>query len=287
MNTRIQLLFLDFLQKYQLILEEDTILLAVSGGIDSIVMCDLFSKISQKFAIAHCNFQLRGQDSEEDEVFVRKLAEDYQVPFFSKRFDTLKYAQKEKISTQMAARDLRYQWFDKLLIANQMTKLATAHHQNDVLETVLLNLTRGTGIAGLHGILPQNKHIIRPLLFLTKEEVLEYAQEHQLKWREDISNQSNKYKRNSIRNEVIPLLKELNPKLEKTFDTSIQKIQASEWMMNEYVLDFKKKSICEKEGQIHIKIIFSLKMYMQVIYFLNASKIISLLIKIVKILYNH
>lgn len=252
MNTRIQLLFLNFLQKYQLILEEDTILLAVSGGIDSIVMCDLFSKTHQKFAIAHCNFQLREQDSEDDEVFVKKLANYYQVPFFSKKFDTLKYADDEKVSTQMAARDLRYQWFDELLINHQMTKLATAHHQNDVLETVLLNLTRGTGIAGLHGILLQNQKIIRPLLFLTKKEILKYAEEHELKWREDISNQSTKYKRNLIRNEVVPLLRELNPNLEKTFNKSIQKIQSGEWMMNEYIIDFKKRAFFEDQDKIYI-----------------------------------
>lgn len=207
---------------------QDAILVAVSGGIDSVVLADLFYQSGYSFGIAHCNFNLRGEESDMDEVFVRELARKYQIPFYSQSFDTPKEAQKRGISTQMAARQLRYDWFAELLRKEAFNFIATAHHLNDLLETALLNLTRGTGIAGLHGIPVKNGNIIRPLLFATRNEIEQYAQSQQITWREDSSNQEDKYTRNLIRHKVIPVLKSINPKLEKTWAHSADKIQSVE-----------------------------------------------------------
>ena len=220
--------FLSFINKHNLIQPSQKVLLAVSGGMDSVVMCDLFSKAKINFVIAHCNFGLRGEESNEDEMFVKKLSIKYKVPFMVTTFQTADFAETEKISIQMAARILRYEWFEKIRREQNCNYIATAHHQNDVLETVLLNLTKGTGIAGLHGIRVKNGHIIRPLLFAEKETVFDYVVENQIIWREDSSNESNKYQRNLIRNEVVPLLKQINPNLENSMSHTVERIAAVE-----------------------------------------------------------
>jgi tRNA(Ile)-lysidine synthase len=220
--------FLSFINKHSLIQPSQKVLLAVSGGMDSMVMCDLFLKAKIDFVIAHCNFGLRGEESNEDEMFVKKLSIKYKVPFMVTTFQTADFAETEKISTQMAARILRYEWFEKIRKEQNCNYIATAHHQNDVLETVLLNLTKGTGIAGLHGIRVKNGNIIRPLLFAEKETIFDYVVENQIIWREDSSNESNKYQRNLIRNEVVPLLKQINPNLENTMQHTVERIAAIE-----------------------------------------------------------
>ncbi|MES2731507.1 MAG: tRNA lysidine(34) synthetase TilS [Bacteroidota bacterium] len=225
--------FLTFINTHQLFSNTDRILLAVSGGIDSIVMSELFHVAKTKgkvadFAMAHCNFGLRGEESDADELFVKKLAKKYKAKFYSENFETQAFADQEKISIQMAARLLRYRWFDALLAREGYQYLATAHHQNDTLETVLLNLTRGTGISGLHGIRNKNGHIIRPIGFADREMIYDFVVEQQLAWREDSSNESNKYHRNLIRNEVVPLLKQINPNLEQTIQQTVEKVQAVE-----------------------------------------------------------
>lgn len=210
---------------------QDKILLAVSGGIDSVVLTDLFSHLRQHYqqvALAHCNFQLRGTASDNDEAFVQQLAQHYDFPFFVTRFETYTLAKVQKGSIQMVARNLRYEWFNKLKEKEGYDYIATAHHQSDTTETVLLNLVRGTGIAGLHGIKQKQGTIIRPLLFASRQEIETYAAENQLKWREDASNKDNKYYRNRLRNEVIPVLKTMNPNLEKTLAQSVEKISAVE-----------------------------------------------------------
>ncbi|MBN8701604.1 MAG: tRNA lysidine(34) synthetase TilS [Bacteroidetes bacterium] len=210
-----------------------TFLLAVSGGIDSVVMCDLFHKLELKFGIAHCNFTLRGNESDGDEVFVKQLAKQYGTPFFSTSFNTTEFAAKEGISTQMAARELRYQWFEKIRQENDFDFICTAHHQNDVVETILINITRGAGIAGLHGILPVANNIFRPLLFTTREEIEAYAHTAQINYRTDSSNHSDYYIRNKIRHHVIPILKEINPSLEHTISESARLLGSIE----QYYLD--------------------------------------------------
>lgn len=198
-------------------------LLAVSGGIDSVVMAHLFHKAGIAFAIAHCNFQLRGQESDQDQAFVREVANQYQVPYYTTAFATQKIQENSGKSIQMVARELRYGWFEELLNNNEKQVLCTAHHLNDNVETVLLNLVRGTTVKGLTGILPVDHRLLRPLLFATKEEIHAYAEQEGLRWREDGSNTLNKYKRNRIRNEVINQLEELNPSFLQTFRNNIER----------------------------------------------------------------
>ncbi|MEA5425673.1 tRNA lysidine(34) synthetase TilS [Arcicella lustrica] len=240
--------FLTFINKQNLIQPSQKVLLAVSGGMDSVVMCDLFSKAKLDFAIAHCNFGLRGEESNEDEMFVKKLSIKYKVPFYVTTFQTTDFSENEKISTQMAARILRYEWFEKIRTQHQFDYIATAHHQNDVLETVLLNLTKGTGIAGLHGIRVKNGHIIRPVLFAEKEGIFDYVVENQIIWREDSSNESNKYQRNLIRNEVVPLLKQINPNLENTIQQTVERITAVEDIF-EQEMEMLRKQITWSDSQ--------------------------------------
>lgn len=219
--------FLTFINDNKIPLQNSHTLLTVSGGIDSVVMADLFYKAGFKASIAHCNFNLRGSESIEDEEFVSKLAIRYQFPFYVKQFYPKALSQEKGISTQMAARDLRYSWFEELRLASMADFIATAHHADDSFETVLLNLTRGTGLAGLRGIAVVNAHLVRPLLFATRDQIVAYALENKIAWREDRSNQSSDYKRNRIRHEVIPVLRRLNPALSETFSVSAQRINAA------------------------------------------------------------
>lgn len=224
------------------------LLLAVSGGLDSVAMLDLMAKVDANITIAHCNFQLRGMDSDEDEVFVRKLADQYGVKCFNRKFDVNAYANINKLSTQMAARALRYNWFMELLTVEKMDWLATAHHQDDHLETILLNLTKGTGIAGLHGILPKNGNLLRPMLCFNRSDLENYAHEMTLQWREDSSNSSDYYQRNYIRHHVVPDLRHINPSVTATMSRNSHLLRQTELLFHEAVELWKSK-ICFKEGE--------------------------------------
>ncbi len=239
--------FLDFISKNNLISREDNVLVAVSGGVDSVVLCHLLHENDFKFAIAHCNFKLRGLESDNDEIFVENLAKTYGVEHFVMSFDTNKYANEHGISTQMAARDLRYAWFDEIMSNNDYNKLVTAHHLNDSLETALFNFVKGTGIAGLRGIKPVQGKVIRPLLFATKEHVLDYAIQHNLEWREDNSNKSIKYHRNYLRNKVIPALKDVNPKIEESFSLTSYRLSSLENLLLSELKRF--NELVRKDGQ--------------------------------------
>lgn len=210
-------------------------LVAVSGGIDSVVMADLFLKCRYSFAITHCNFNLRGEESNGDEDFVKELAGKYQVKVFTESFDTLKVTEEENLSIQMAARKLRYEWFEKLRVENDFDYIVTAHHKQDSTETVLLNITRGTGLEGLKGIAAKNNFIIRPLLFATREKILQYATEQNLKWREDSSNATTDYQRNFIRHKVIPLLQEINPAVDESINNLSFSTSESLVLLNEVI----------------------------------------------------
>jgi len=218
--------FENFSKKHSLFTQNDKILLAVSGGIDSMVMLDLFKNSNLQVGIVHCNFQLRDKDSDHDELFVTNEAQRLGVDCYSKKFETKVYSRENAVSIQMAARELRYTWFEELRQKKRYKLVATAHNLDDSLETVLFNLTKGTGIAGLKGIPIKTGNIIRPLLFAQKQEIVNYANENGLKWRTDISNIDNKYARNLIRNKVLPVLKEINPKILDTFSNTIDKINA-------------------------------------------------------------
>lgn len=195
------------------------ILVAVSGGIDSMVLAWLFKQSDFECGIAHCNYQLRGVESDRDETHVRDFAAKNFIPFYSKRFDTKAFADEKGWSIQMAARELRYEWFEKVREENGYDYIAVAHHRDDSVETFLLNLVRGTGIGGVQGIKVRYNKVIRPLLFTNKEEITHFSIVHKIAYREDQSNTSLMYKRNRIRHQVIPILKELNPSL---IDTILQ-----------------------------------------------------------------
>ena len=224
--------FLSFIELNNLFNPEDRVLLAVSGGKDSVLMAHLFNAANFNFGIAHCNFKLRGEESDADEQFTRKLAEKLGVPFYCSTFNTEVYAKENTVSIQMAARTLRYNWFEEVSRQNGFTHIAIAHHQSDTTETVLLNLVRGTGIAGLHGIIPKRGKLVRPLLFLSGEEINQIVEANKFEYRDDSSNLSTKYARNKIRLEVIPKLKELNAQLDETFEKNSKRFKELEDFLN-------------------------------------------------------
>lgn len=240
--------FLAYISEKELFTKEDKILLAVSGGIDSVVMARLFADAGFSVGIAHCNFGLRAEESDEDEKFVRKLARKMDAECHVKHFDTEQFARDHKMSIQMAARELRYNWFESLALEEGYEYIALAHHQNDLLETMLLNLSRGTGIAGLHGIIPKRGRFVRPLLFADKELIYGFVTEKQLIWREDSSNASTKYYRNKIRQEVIPSLQELNPNLPQTISQTAEKIGAVERFFYRHADQVRQKAL-RQQGQ--------------------------------------
>jgi len=243
---------LAFINQQQLFAPTDKILATVSGGIDSVVLCELLHELKIPFGVAHCNFGLRGDESDADEIFVKKLAKKYDVPFYSENFNTNAFAQQEQISTQMAARMLRYTWFERIRLKHGYDYIGTAHHQNDAAETILLNLTKGTGIAGLHGIPVKNGKVVRPLLTLTKDDIYEYVTLKQLIWREDSSNETTKYQRNKIRHEVLPVLKQINPNLENTLAQTVQKIAGAERIVAQYINQVKAEVLKTEPEAIYL-----------------------------------
>lgn len=202
---------------------------------DSVVLAHLCSKLNLNIALAHCNFNLRGKESDEDENFVIELADNLELEVFIERFETEVYARTQKISIQMAARELRYKWFEDLKETLGFDYIFTAHHANDNLETVLINFVRGTGLEGLTGIPERNGNIIRPLLAFSREEIEDYARISHLKWREDSSNTSVKYLRNKIRHEILPKLFELNPKMLETFEVTRNNLNESAVLVDDYI----------------------------------------------------
>ncbi|WP_396600809.1 tRNA lysidine(34) synthetase TilS [Algibacter sp. R77976] len=200
------------------------ILIAISGGIDSVVLTHLCYKLKLDMSLAHCNFNLRGNESDTDEAFVLELAENLGLEVFIESFDTETYAKDNKCSIQMAARELRYHWFDELSEQLQFDYILTAHHADDNLETFLINFTRGTGIDGLTGIPEINEKFVRPLLPFSSEDIATYAETNKITWRDDSSNKSVKYLRNKLRHQVIPILKEINPSLLQSFQSTLNNL---------------------------------------------------------------
>ncbi len=235
------------INKNTLLNKTDKLLLAFSGGVDSVVLADLLHKAGYNIELAHCNFQLRGQEAKDDTAFCENFAKSINTKFHVIYFDTKAYAAEHKLSIQMTARELRYNWFKSLKAEHSFDFILTAHHANDNVETVFVNLIRGTGIKGLQGIPEKQNDIVRPLLFATKDEIKDYAIKNKLVFREDSSNQEIKYKRNFIRHQIIPELKKLNPALEETFTTSIQFFKQSADIVAEFA-QLKFKSICKEEN---------------------------------------
>ncbi|MBL7699954.1 MAG: tRNA lysidine(34) synthetase TilS [Chitinophagaceae bacterium] len=232
----------------------DRLLVAVSGGVDSVVLCDLCHRAGFVFEIAHANFQLRGEDSTADECFVRELAVHYRVPIHVKQFDPKGYAEKNKCSVQVAARELRYAWFRELM-QNGLKVLLTAHHADDNIETVLMNFFRGTGISGLRGMLEKHDSIVRPLLHFHKKELLAYASENKLRWREDISNSSDKYSRNYFRNAVIPMVYKIYPEAEENILQNIERFHEADELYRQAVAHYKKKLLEFRGDEVHVPVL--------------------------------
>ncbi len=223
--------FREYLERFDLAGRDDRVLIAVSGGVDSMTLLHLFREAGYVPGVAHANFGLRGKESDGDEAFVKEYCQKHKLSFYSKRFDTKNYAEGHGLSVQMAARELRYTWFDELMVEGGYHWLATAHHLSDNLETVLLRWSSGAGLDQLTGIPRRNDRVIRPLLFATRDEIVDYAKTAKIVWREDSSNLSTEYARNFIRHEVIPKLKEINPSLESTFAQGLEKLEGAAELM--------------------------------------------------------
>lgn len=227
----------------------DKILLAVSGGLDSMVMLHLVKEAGFTPAVAHCNFQLRGRDSDEDEKFVGETCRQFNIPFHVQRFDTEAFAVQSANSIQMAARDLRYNFFQQILAKFGYDYVATAHHFDDVIESVFMNLVRGTGIDGVRGIAVKKQNIIRPMLFATREMIHGYALEKGVHWREDASNDTDDYRRNFFRHQVIPKLQELNPSFVENFRHTHERLLGARAFAEEYLEEVRSSAVESRPNQ--------------------------------------
>jgi len=285
--------FTNFIKTENLFQPKDKLVLAVSGGIDSVVLCELCYQAKFDFVIAHCNFQLRGEESERDELFVKDISEKYKVRFFVKKFDTEKFADTNNLSIQVAARELRYSWFKEIVngewsmgngqsstVSGQWSAvngqrsindgnihhspftihhILTAHHANDNIETLLMNFFRGTGINGLRGILPKQNNIIRPLLFATRADIVDFGRENNLSFVEDSSNLSEKYTRNYFRHQLIPSIEKVFPKAEDNLKDNLKRFREIEMLYQQSVSTLKKKLLEHKGEEVHIPVLKLLK----------------------------
>jgi tRNA(Ile)-lysidine synthase len=254
--------FNQFIQQGNLFQKSDGLLLAVSGGVDSVVLCELCHQVGYNFVMAHCNFQLRGEESDRDEAFAVQLSINYKVPFFVKKFDTTSIAKSIKKSIEETARDLRYQWFQQLLSQsenNPIKHILTAHHADDNIETVLMNFFRGTGIKGLRGILPKQGNIVRPLLFAKRIELEAFATANQLAYVTDRTNATNEYTRNFFRNSIIPQISERYPEAKENVLKNIQRFTEVEILYQQAIALHKKKLLEQKGNEVHIPVLKLLK----------------------------
>jgi tRNA(Ile)-lysidine synthase len=237
-----------------------SLLLAISGGVDSVVLMHLCIQSGYQVVLAHCNFKLRGQESERDEDFVRTLAQKHNLPVLVNRFDTDSYAQQHRLSVQEAARKLRYDWFKQVIeqednAATNSRFIVTAHHANDTIETLLINLFRGTGISGLHGIPAKQGNVLRPLLFAKREEIEAYARENGLDWVEDSTNAQDKYTRNYIRHQLLPAAKEIFSNVEDNLLQNIERFKEVELLYNQAVALHKAKLLEKKGNEWHVPVL--------------------------------
>ena len=235
-------------------LDEKKLLIACSGGLDSVVLAFLCHGQRLNIGLAHCNFKLRGEESDGDELFVKSLGKQLGSEVYTKSFNTESYATENRVSIQMAARDLRYEWFQKLVKEKNFDYVLMAHHADDDLETFLINLSRGTGIEGLTGIPEKNEFVLRPLLSFSRGEILSYANSESLQWREDSSNKEIKYLRNKIRHEIVPKLKELHPEFLQNFLNTQERLLASKDQLSSYKEYLRKELFEEENGVIQISL---------------------------------
>lgn len=248
------MLLLDGFERYieenELFTHDDRLLLTVSGGVDSMVMMSLAAAAGYSFGVAHCNFQLRGKESDDDEVLVEREARRYGAEFYNKRFDTLGEMERTGESMEMAARRLRYAWFRELCDQHGYTAIAIAHHSNDSIETFFINMLRGTGLRGLTGITTQAGRVVRPMMFATRKDIHDYAVAHHIPFREDSSNRSTKYLRNKVRIGLVPMLKEINPQFTTIMRRNIARLsQAQDFITS--AINIVKGEALEHAGDIH------------------------------------
>ena len=256
--------FLAYIKKENLFTKKDHLLIAVSGGADSAVLCALCAAAGFTFSLAHCNFKLRGDESDRDELFVKKLSEQLGVKLFLKIFDTQREAKESKTSIEETARNLRYDWFRQLMAESESTEnpisyLLTAHQADDNVETVMMNFFRGTGIRGLSGIKPKQQKIVRPLLFAKRKEIEEYADLNGVKYIIDSSNASNDYTRNLFRNDILPSIEKVYPEALNNLSKNIERFAAVEYLYEESIEQIKDKLIEKKGDEIHIPVLKLLK----------------------------
>ncbi|MGB5942714.1 MAG: tRNA lysidine(34) synthetase TilS [Leeuwenhoekiella sp.] len=245
-------------------------ILAISGGLDSMVLAQLLLAAGVDFALAHCNFKLRGVESDGDAKFIGTFAKAQNLEFYVQSFDTIKYAEVNRVSTQMAARDLRYSWFSELLTETDCDFVLTAHHADDDLETFFINLSRGSGIDGLTGIPAQNDVVVRPLLPFSREQILAYAKKKQIVWREDSSNAKTDYLRNALRHKVVPKLKDWSPQFLSQWQTSQKHLQQASGLIGDYLAMIYPKLVTETFAgyQIHLNVLKELNHQEGVLYYL-------------------
>ncbi|MBP6611332.1 MAG: tRNA lysidine(34) synthetase TilS [Paludibacter sp.] len=241
-----------YIEKHQLLKTNATVVVGVSGGADSVALLHILMKLGYNCVVAHCNFTLRAAESDRDEDFVTQLAASWSLPLFKVKFDTLNYAKAQKISIEMAARDLRYNWFSQLLIDQKADAIAVAHHSDDNVETLLMNLTRGVGLHGLTGIPKRNNQVVRPLLCLSRAEILVYLQKNDLSFVTDSSNAENEYTRNKFRNQLIPLFETINPSFKSALNETSERMLEAELIYKEHIQDLISKISYSVEHELWI-----------------------------------
>ena len=247
--------FQSYIERHGLFTRDDRILLTVSGGVDSMVMLALMAGLGYRIGVAHCNFQLRGAESDEDEALVAREAARYGAPCYNRRFDTQGEMERTGESMEMAARRLRYAWFEELRGEHGYAAIAVAHHADDSIETFFINLLRGTGLRGLTGISTRNGHVVRPLSFASRREILEFAVAHKIPFREDSSNRSTKYLRNKIRLGLIPRIREINPKFTDLMRHNIERLTEAQLFIEAAVAHMRQDVVTEADGiaTIHVE----------------------------------
>ncbi len=237
-----------YVREHALFTKEDRLLLAVSGGVDSMVMLALAAEAGYRIGVAHCNFLLRGAESDEDEALVAATAARYGVPCYNRRFDTEAEMERTGESMEMAARRLRYAWFEELCATEGYTAVVVAHQADDSIETFFINLLRGTGLRGLTGITRQRGRVVRPLLFATRKEIVEYAVANHIPYREDSSNRSTKYLRNKIRLGLVPRIREINPKFTSLMGRNIGRLSEAQRFITSAIEKIRAEVVCTENG---------------------------------------
>jgi tRNA(Ile)-lysidine synthase len=242
----------EHIKESKLIQDKSNLLLAISGGIDSMVMLHIFRQLPFNISVAHCNFSLRGEEADKDQELVESYCTKNDIRIYSKRFDTEVVARKRGISIQMAARDLRYSWFGELCQEHSLNNIVLGHNHNDIIETFLINLSRGTGLKGLTGIKSVNGNIIRPMLFASRDDIEEYAKENNVLYREDSSNKDIKYKRNLIRHKLIPLFKGLNPSFSSSMELTMKRLEEAERIIIEDINQVRERILVTENASIYV-----------------------------------